>query len=431
MSKFTNALLSIIRENDVVAYSKIDKRYTSESENEMLKFVNEHFLKYDKLPESTSIESRFQSDLAVCDLTLKEPADFYCKDLTEFNNIKSVQELATNLLGSVRRNDFVSSMQTVSEFIESSNTEDEKLFTFNDVAEKIKANAKERAENTGFLGFKFNDLRLDAIYNGLDKSSFNIIAFKTGEGKTWALIWEIACLLKQGHKVLLASWEMDASRLYERIIPFFSNFTYYDIVRMKQANLDKYNALIDKLKEDTSLGLLTIIKSPETLIEVFNFVIQNRVEALFIDGMYLIPPSKQDYKLQEYERLIKIARKLKNFALERSVPVIVTTQVKSECNGIPTNSDLAFSKNVVNESDTCFAFNINREDPEMVICEPYAIKDREGTSKEFNQFTQFEWSPNTGMKKGFFSKEAPRQEASESVKAEINNKLKIGLGGGN
>lgn len=210
------------------------------------------------------------------------------------------------------------------------------------------AGAQERFDN--YLWRKDNlylDHKLAGIRTGMsvyDRTGFGWLPgdlvgvyARPGVGKTWWLAWQGAMAWMDGHKVLVISGEMAASRLNMRFDTILGQMCGLPIShrRLREG---------DPMLEENYKKLIEIISSQNrwytydsnleqgklSLGDITSLIRQHQPDVVYIDNFHTIEVSG---RLQEWEKVKKLIYDFKHLATVHDIPIIVTHHAVNSARG--------------------------------------------------------------------------------------------------
>lgn len=231
---------------------------------------------------------------------------------------------------------------------------------------------------------------IDEYLPGLFPGDLIAVAARPGMGKS-SLAWQIAANIPG--TVLYYSLEMKALDLYARLLSAMASVENW---RIKTAKLDdgERSRLIeaqDRLRRRR--GELVVVDKVFNINSIINSARQvsrkGKLSAIFIDYLQLVGGGRGEN--QNY-RIADCTRKLKEFAMEHEIPVIVLSQLSRDCekqNRKPVLADLRDSGAIEQDLDTAVFIHKNDENTQLIISKQR--NGRTGTIDIFfdAQFTRF------------------------------------------
>ncbi len=200
------------------------------------------------------------------------------------------------------------------------------------------------------IKFKTGLSSLDSVIGGLSGTELMLILANTNVGKTTLLLNIAINLSLMGKKVLFFSLEMGKDELMNKIVSIVGE---HNAFKIRSCEYEK--DMLYQTKEHVKKLPITIvdrgaITTQDVLAETFKRKLREEVDVVMIDYIQRLSDRSTD---GETQRLGRIARTLKNFALTYEVPIISPAQIdKSSAKNNETDvSSVAWSKDLANEAD--------------------------------------------------------------------------------
>lgn len=207
--------------------------------------------------------------------------------------------------------------------------------------------------------------RLNKFLGGWRNAGFYVIAGRPGEGKTIVALQAAFELSKQGKHVLYFSLEMPALQLQHRLLAQSLSVDYSKIANddldFEIMNADASHVWARDLVRDAAaslgngLGLIGVGRLTPNLVRAYVSAAAKvrPVDAVFIDYLGLMHDDVEHR--DKVNRIGAVSNKLKQFALELDIPVVVAVQlgrdIESRPNGKPQLSDLRDSGSIEQDAD--------------------------------------------------------------------------------
>lgn len=215
-----------------------------------------------------------------------------------------------------------------------------------------------RGSNGAMQGFP----SLDEVLYGLRPGDFIMFAAKSGHGKT-TLAMNLSRIISYHNKQKLyyLNTEMDITQMVNRWSSMATMIPYSDIERGEITESDreevrKWNdkfsgapLLVSQLSELTMEGITALTKSATRKYGKFDCIIVDYIGRMDV---------KETKGMQEYQIMSYLAKKLKTFAQQQQLPVIVLAQLNDE-------GKLEGAKKMRNECDGLFYMVPKTEESEV------------------------------------------------------------------
>lgn len=225
---------------------------------------------------------------------------------------------------------------------------------------------------------------IDRATKGVFPGEVFLIAARLGIGKSTFMFFLIASLLLAGKKVLCISKEMPTADVFARVDAIIGGF---NPLRLRDADEKDREILMGEIGNVTSRiigagGELIIprgsVWSPSHIVTLAkNFA----VDAVFVDGVYLLNPSFSSKREQGWESMARVSREIKQAALSLEIPFFTTTQLKRTGTKDEYDSeDLAYSDAIGQDADFILTLRKLPSEDEKALprIEASLIKDRFG-----------------------------------------------------
>lgn len=183
------------------------------------------------------------------------------------------------------------------------------------------------AADDGILGIRSPWDRLDQETGGFGPGDLTTIVARLGVGKSWLLIMMACKAAAQGYSVGFISLEMEEEYIQLRRRALKNQLPYKDL---KRGELDsearerlKEELLADPLDDDpnwyiASGGRVTTVAEAEMFVE------ETQIDALFVDGVYLMNEGGKN--TPTHERTMLAIRGIKRLGQKKKIPTFATAQ---------------------------------------------------------------------------------------------------------
>lgn len=292
--------------------------------------------------------------------------EFYVNALDELSKKRKLY----NLIQQCREEIKGKSAQEIIEKIEDglTNLNDNKKKGYLPIKEFI-PKAIERIEKKyhhNYTGIRIGYRDVDYLIEDLPEGTFNIIAARTGMGKTCTALNIAHNMLKQNKKVGFFSCEMSGDLLAER---FIQKIAMVNTRKMYEVKENEFERMTDACNEiyglpifidDTPNIYLYELKSKARKMK------REGIDIIFIDYISLI--KYQNEKLSLYEKYGAISKELKQLARELNIPIMALHQLNREAEGgVPSLDQLRNSGQLEEDADIIILMSGNRKDENMEL----------------------------------------------------------------
>lgn len=189
---------------------------------------------------------------------------------------------------------------------------------------------QQRLENRDDWFFTTGFSELDDIIGGLQRGEELCVLFaRINQGKSWVLekiathIWQI------GFNVGYISPEMTADSIGYRFDTLYQNLSNRSLTWGKDIKVDEYKDYIQSLQEKKNKF---IVATPSdfakkiTVGKLRNFVQQNNLNILCIDGITYITDERQQRGDNKTTTLTNISEDLMSLSIELKIPIVIVVQ---------------------------------------------------------------------------------------------------------
>ena len=267
-------------------------------------------------------------------------------------------------------------------------------------AEQRLENYKERINNPNDFYFTSGFPELDAIIRGFQRGEeFVVIFARTNQGKTWILEKMIAHIWRQGANVGYISPEMGSDSIGYRFDTLFKGFSNKALAWGQETDLDlaEYAQYIQELKENKHKFIVSTpldFDNRITVSKLRNFVKQNKLEALAIDGITYLTDERGRRNDNKTTSLTNISEDLVSLSVELSIPIFVVVQAKrtgvveTDKDGTPELESIRDSDGISHNATKIISLRLKDEYLEMGV-----KKQRNGA---VGARLKYLWNINTG-----------------------------------
>lgn len=171
---------------------------------------------------------------------------------------------------------------------------------------------------------------LDDVVGGLQRGEELCVLFaRINQGKSWILekmathIWQI------GFNVGYISPEMTDDSIGYRFDTLYNNFSNRSLTWGKELELSQYEEYIETLKQKTNKFIVATpgdFNKKVTISKLRNFVKQNELQVLCIDGITYLTDERQQRGDNKTTTLTNISEDLMSLSIELKIPIVVVVQ---------------------------------------------------------------------------------------------------------
>ena len=153
-------------------------------------------------------------------------------------------------------------------------------------------------------------------------------------GKTWLMLYQLFCGHNQGSNVLLATMEMPIYALANRFYALAAGISPDDI---RRGRLDYYDEqrFRDTVQRYTNDDMFHMYQANlgAGMDGLESVIAEIRPDAVYIDGVYMMKSGRSRKQAQKNEAVTDVLDDLKQMALRRDCPIIITSQFNREGRG--------------------------------------------------------------------------------------------------
>ena len=218
---------------------------------------------------------------------------------------------------------------------------------------------------------------IDTNMGGISKGDYMLIIGRLGTGKSTIAQYIAKEIWLEGRRILFISAEMLSLDVFSRIDAMVGKFNPLELRLGKTTEMaDRLEAVHDDVREHEGEIIIprTRMISPN---EIAAFARNLEVDLIIVDGAYLLQPSEGRYT-SKWEKVATVSNELKQMALELTLPLIATAQIKRGADGAKTYTpeDIAMSDALGQDADFVLAVYPNPTIKERA--ELQLIKNRYG-----------------------------------------------------
>lgn len=174
---------------------------------------------------------------------------------------------------------------------------------------------------------------IDKATGGIGKGEMMVVAGRLGSGKTFTSLFFALEWWKQGKRVLFISNEMLPADIFARLDGIFGGFSplfLRSASAAREVGEEMIGAVSVKIRAESKETGGEIYVPNQRLMTpqvVFSLAKNLQVDAVVIDGLYMMTPSDRAYGAK-WEKVAAISNEVKQLALSVEVPVLALTQIK-------------------------------------------------------------------------------------------------------
>ena len=359
-------------------------------------FIAEHYQMYKNVPDKATFLSKFPNiELVQVDESDKYLIDTIREEFLYRKSVPVVQKVA-ELLKTDANAASEYMLQAVKDL-----TPDYRLGGTDLIAdaEERLEHYKERIEHQDDWYFTTGFEELDDTIHGIQRGEELIVIFaRTNQGKSWVLEKMITHIWQLGFNVGYISPEMSADSIGYRFDTLHKHYSNKDLVWGKQdVNIKEYENYIAELKTHNNKFIVSTpldFDRKITVSKLRNFVKQNRLDAIAIDGITYMTDERGKRGDNKTTSLTNISEDLMLLSVELKIPILVVVQanrsgvVDAETSGTPELESIRDSDGISHNASKVISIRQKDGTLEMGI-----KKQRFGV---VGGKLMYEWDINTG-----------------------------------
>lgn len=288
-------------------------------------FIMEHKDKYGNVPDKETFQAKFPNFEM---LEVNEPDRYLVETIREENSY-AVAVPIINKYAELLKSD----ANEANEYLASQMSKLQPNYCIGGVdiihnADKRYEEYLDRRNNQKEWYFESGFPELDDLLGGIQrKEEFVVIVARLGQGKSWQLLKIAGHIWKTGFNVGYVSPEMSHNAVGFRFDTLLGHFSNKDL--MHGRDVAQYDQHLDMLKERKNKFVVTTpidFNREITVSKLRNFVKQNKLDALFIDGIKYLRDERGRKGDNTTTSLTNISEDLIELSVEVGIPVIVVVQ---------------------------------------------------------------------------------------------------------
>lgn len=288
-------------------------------------FIMEHKDKYGNVPDKETFQAKFPNFEM---LEVNEPDRYLVETIREENSY-AVAVPIINKYAELLKSD----ANEANEYLASQMSKLQPNYCIGGVdiihnADKRYEEYLDRKNNQKEWYFESGFPELDDLLGGIQrKEEFVVIVARLGQGKSWQLLKIAGHIWKTGFNVGYVSPEMSHNAVGFRFDTLLGHFSNKDL--MHGRDVAEYDQHLDMLKERKNKFVVTTpidFNREITVSKLRNFVKQNKLDALCIDGIKYLRDERGKKGDNTTTSLTNISEDLIELSVEVGIPVIVVVQ---------------------------------------------------------------------------------------------------------
>lgn len=360
----------------VIADNQITLKYLSGRNKKALKFIQDHMMKYGKVPSVQVFEKKLPNYKLEVEESLEEGLQYYCDEVRKkykHNTIVDVTEEITEHIDKLETDEAYELIKKLVLIVENEIILSDRQEVNKNTKTRLE-DYHERAKAGGMTGIPSGIDRIDYVLKGYNAEELIALIGFTGTGKTWFELIQAVYMAKQGYRVLLFTTEMSSKMMIRRIDAIWCklNYTRFRDGRLTRDELKKYEKYLNTIEGDTDSNII-VEQATGGISQVGAKIDQHNPDIVFVDGAYLLEDEEKGE--DDWKALVRIFRGLKRLARSKKVPVYASTQSNEQKASLGA---ISFAKHIRADCDVIMALEQDdemKEDKEMGV---KFLKIREG-----------------------------------------------------
>lgn len=335
--KFQSFLSSVIRDQDLNMWRKLDRSWLNEDEqpayDDIQSFINE----YDKLPEFETLKAE-GLDLD----PVKESSEFYLQGLMTWKSLRLFQKSSPLINECIASQDVRKATNELEKVINQvrSITVDNRITTIDDEAKASIQDynaglfGRNPLNNSVTLGWDF----LDNLNGGLYPGQLMVICGMPEMGKTTMQMYMALQAWKQGNSMLVTSGEMTVRELTNRLLCYEAEVDSNKYLKRKLdywslKRVDDCTNVFAGRCEVNPIYFLNAANYGDdretSILDIERIVAEKRPRVVYVDAVYLFTLDGTR-KGENWQIIASVLNRLKAIAAKYLVSVVVTAQIAKQ-----------------------------------------------------------------------------------------------------
>jgi replicative DNA helicase len=296
-------------------------------------FVLEHFAKYGKIPDPTTVETDIKIPVPPM-AEAPEKLDYYLDQIKKRTSQNLLKEATKGMSQKLEALDSTGAIDQAKGVLR-------EVFRRGLVGETV-SNWTDRVDERvarydaivnlpgGLIGLPTPWKGINDMTQGIGRGELWILVGRPSTGKTWHAIKIAQHLWQEGYKPLFITMEMLKERIEMRMDALYAKVPYRDLRKgtLGMHLKDKFKAAMDTLKGKPPME--TIGRRRIKTVQDISILIEETAPSIVIlDGLYKLRPNGQGFRAK-WEQVTQIIDDLQELTQDKGIPVLATTQFSRE-----------------------------------------------------------------------------------------------------
>lgn len=298
---------------------------------------------------------------------LESQSEFYIAELIRLFRVFSIRVAAQRLIDRSRTSD-ASPDAILGEF--SAATDDVsygtcEMSSVGEAAKEALERAREARKTGTALGIPTGYHEIDSEVGGFHRGQLILLSGRTYSGKTTLALNFARKFALKNRKVFFCCLEMKDFELAERLLCMEAtvdlrgwshcNFTAQEFGDLEAGvkKMESWPVQFSKSVSENPMSLRGKAKLAKSRMSGLDLIV--------VDHLQCLAPA--NYRAERHRQLVETARAMKHLARELDCPLVLLSQLKTDSEEEPTDSDYSESKAILQEADQAYMLHRKKTDP--------------------------------------------------------------------
>lgn len=360
------------------------------TERELLGFIRQHVMSYRSLPsQSVLIQSGYEY------LETDQPPEYYQQQIIKRSVYNSFKKFVDDMKPAIEHGfDLDKAFDLITGF---SNTVSrlaitDKYKSLGELGKEIQGQIESRKNGSPETFIPLGWPTIDKLTGGVTGGDLIYIVARPGVGKSQLLSYAAHHAYTKGFAPLVLTMEMTDVQLARRIFGVAGKFNH-DAIRRDIPDSEverRLNETVDEIEKSETQFNVICGQVRQTVENIASLIDELKPDVVYIDAAYLLNLKNSNAKA--WEKIALVGEKLKEIAISRNVPIIMTVQFNREASkGKRFQMDtIAGSDAIAQLGSVIIAVQPGQEPYEVERRSLEIIKNREGGVAEIEINYQFD-----------------------------------------